>query len=76
MVRAIRKQLPDMPVLFMSGYAEESLRKDIDIPNMHFIAKPVSVSSISEKGRLCDEGGGPTSRKRASWLRHMKNKPE
>ncbi|MEL6877356.1 MAG: response regulator, partial [Pseudomonadota bacterium] len=32
MVRAIRQQRPDMPVLFMSGYAEEQLRKDIDIP--------------------------------------------
>ena len=49
MVRAIRKELPDMPVLFMSGYAEEQLRKDIAIPDMHFIAKPFSVSAISDK---------------------------
>lgn len=49
MVREIRKQRPDIPVLFMSGYAEESLRKDIDIPNMHFIAKPFSVAAISDK---------------------------
>jgi two-component system cell cycle sensor histidine kinase/response regulator CckA len=49
MVRAIRKQRPDIPVLFMSGYAEENLRSEIDIPNMHFIAKPFSVASISDK---------------------------
>jgi len=49
MVRAIRQQRPDMPVLFMSGYAEENLRKDIDIPDMHFIAKPFSVQAISDK---------------------------
>ncbi|MHA7818648.1 MAG: response regulator [Erythrobacter sp.] len=49
MVRAIRQQRPDIPVLFMSGYAEESLRKDIDIPDMHFIAKPFSVAAISDK---------------------------
>lgn len=49
MVRAIRERRPDIPVLFMSGYAEESLRKDIDIPDMHFIAKPFSVSAISDK---------------------------
>ena len=49
MVRAIRERLPDIPVLFMSGYAEESLRKDIDIPDMHFIAKPFSVSGLSDK---------------------------
>lgn len=49
MVRAIRAILPQMPVLFMSGYAEEQLRRDIDIPNMHFIAKPFSVASIGDK---------------------------
>jgi two-component system cell cycle sensor histidine kinase/response regulator CckA len=49
MVRAIRKQLPQMPVLFMSGYAEEQLRRDIDIPDMHFIAKPFSVAAIGDK---------------------------
>ncbi|NBB24939.1 response regulator [Porphyrobacter sp. SLTP] len=49
MVRAIRAKLPHMPVLFMSGYAEEQLRRDIDIPDMHFIAKPFSVASIGDK---------------------------
>ncbi|WP_169712087.1 PAS domain-containing sensor histidine kinase [Erythrobacter donghaensis] len=49
MVREIRNRLPTMPVLFMSGYAEEQLRRDIDIPDMHFIAKPFSVASIGDK---------------------------
>ncbi|MEM1051404.1 MAG: response regulator [Pseudomonadota bacterium] len=49
MVRAIRQAHPDIPVLFMSGYAEEALRKDIDIPNMHFLPKPFSVSAITDK---------------------------
>lgn len=49
MVREIRSRLPDMPVLFMSGYAEEQLRKDIDIPEMHFLAKPFSVAAIGDK---------------------------
>ncbi|PLK24953.1 hybrid sensor histidine kinase/response regulator [Porphyrobacter sp. TH134] len=49
MVRAIRARLPGMPVLFMSGYAEEQLRRDIDIADMHFIAKPFSVASIGDK---------------------------
>ena len=49
MVRAIRKDHPDIPVLFMSGYAEEALRKDIDVPNMHFLPKPFSVAAITEK---------------------------
>ena len=49
MVREIRSQRPEIPVLFMSGYAEESLRSEIDIPNMHFIPKPFSVAGISDK---------------------------
>ncbi|MEL6709845.1 MAG: response regulator [Pseudomonadota bacterium] len=49
MVRAIRELRPDMPILFMSGYAEEQLRRDINIPDMHFIAKPFSVSAIGDK---------------------------
>ncbi len=49
MVRAIRARRPQMPVLFMSGYAEEQLRRDIDIPDMHFIAKPFSVAAIGDK---------------------------
>jgi len=49
MVRAIREMHPNIPVLFMSGYAEEALRKDIDIPNMHFLPKPFSVAAISDK---------------------------
>ncbi len=49
MVRAIRELRPDIPVLFMSGYAEENLRSEIDIPDMHFIAKPFSVAAIGDK---------------------------
>jgi two-component system cell cycle sensor histidine kinase/response regulator CckA len=49
MVRAIREKHPDMPILFMSGYAEEQLRRDIDIPDMYFIAKPFSVPAITDK---------------------------
>jgi two-component system, cell cycle sensor histidine kinase and response regulator CckA len=58
MVRAIRADHPNMPVLFMSGYAEEQLRKDIDIPDMHFIAKPFSVAAIGDKvGAVLREAG-------------------
>ncbi len=57
MARAIRQLQPALPVLFMSGYAEEQLRKDIDIDNMHFLPKPFSVQQISEAvGRVL--GGG------------------
>ena len=49
MARELRKIAPDLPVLFMSGYAEEQLRNQIDLENMHFIAKPFSVQQIGEK---------------------------
>ena len=49
MARALRLIAPDLPVLFMSGYAEEQLRREIDIENMYFIPKPFSVQQISNK---------------------------
>jgi len=48
MARAIRRVKPALPILFMSGYAEEQLRRDIDIADMHFIPKPFSVQQISD----------------------------
>jgi two-component system cell cycle sensor histidine kinase/response regulator CckA len=49
MAREIRKLVPAMPVLFMSGYAEQQLRREIDIANVHVLAKPFSVQQISDK---------------------------
>jgi two-component system cell cycle sensor histidine kinase/response regulator CckA len=46
MAREIRARHPELPLLFMSGYAEETLRREIDIPNMHFLPKPFSVQQI------------------------------
>ena len=49
MVREIRKLAPGMPVLFMCGYAEEQLRTQIDISDVHFLPKPFSVQQLSDK---------------------------
>lgn len=49
MVGAIRQRVPDMPILFMSGYAEQQLRREIGIANVQFLAKPFSVQQISDK---------------------------
>jgi two-component system cell cycle sensor histidine kinase/response regulator CckA len=46
MTRAIRELHPALPVLFMSGYAEEQLRREVQIPDMHFLPKPFSVQQI------------------------------
>ncbi|TIX50351.1 hybrid sensor histidine kinase/response regulator [Alteraurantiacibacter aquimixticola] len=60
MAREIRKLQPRLPILFMSGYAEEQLRNEIDIEAMHFIAKPFSVQQIADKaaGVLSGKGQG------------------
>ncbi|MFM5925105.1 MAG: response regulator [Novosphingobium sp.] len=49
MVRQIRQRQPGMPVLFMSGYAEEQLRKEIDIDGIEFLPKPFTVQQITDK---------------------------
>lgn len=51
MVRAARASNPALPVLFMSGYAEEQLRKSIDIDNVAFLPKPFSVNQLAEAAR-------------------------
>jgi two-component system cell cycle sensor histidine kinase/response regulator CckA len=51
MVAQARRTHPDLPVLFMSGYAEEQLRKSIDIANVSFLPKPFSVQQLAEAAR-------------------------
>ncbi|MES2054780.1 MAG: response regulator, partial [Pseudomonadota bacterium] len=51
MVRRARERYPDLPILFMSGYAEETLRKSIDLDNVQFLAKPFSVQQLAEAAR-------------------------
>jgi two-component system cell cycle sensor histidine kinase/response regulator CckA len=51
MVREARQSRPDLKILFMSGYAEEQLRKSIDIENVAFLAKPFSVTDLAEAAR-------------------------
>ena len=51
MVAQARRSFPDLPVLFMSGYAEEQLRKSIDIANVAFLPKPFSVNQLAEAAR-------------------------
>ena len=51
MVREARKSRPDLPILFMSGYAEEQLRNSIDIEKVAFLPKPFSVQELAEAAR-------------------------
>jgi len=51
MARHVRARYPDLPILFMSGYAEEQLRKSIDLDNVAFLPKPFSVQQLAEAAR-------------------------
>jgi two-component system cell cycle sensor histidine kinase/response regulator CckA len=51
MVRVVRERYPDLPILFMSGYAEEQLRNSIDLDNVAFLPKPFSVQQLAEAAR-------------------------
>ena len=48
MMQSVRESRPQLPVLFMSGYAEEQLRKSIALPNVAFLPKPFSVAQLIE----------------------------
>ncbi|MHA6719569.1 hybrid sensor histidine kinase/response regulator [Sphingomonas sp. RS6] len=51
MARRMRERWPDLPILFMSGYAEEQLRRSIDLDNVAFLPKPFSVQQLAEAVR-------------------------
>ena len=51
MARHVRERYPHLPILFMSGYAEEQLRKSIDLDNVAFLPKPFSVQQLGEAAR-------------------------
>ncbi|TVV70108.1 response regulator [Sphingomonas solaris] len=61
MVRHAREKYPDLPILFMSGYAEEQLRRSIDLDRVAFIAKPFSVQQLAGAVRdtLVGKGSSP-----------------
>ena len=50
-VREARKTRPNLPILFISGYAEEQLRRSIDLEKVAFLAKPFSVQKLAEAAR-------------------------
>ena len=69
MVRHVRERYPNLPVLFMSGYAEEQLRRSIDIDNVAFLPKPFSVQQLAEAARAALAGahaGGGLARGRSA----------
>jgi PAS domain S-box-containing protein len=49
MVRHVKQMKPDLPVIFMSGYAEEAFRRDETTGDIHFLPKPFGLKQLAAK---------------------------
>jgi two-component system cell cycle sensor histidine kinase/response regulator CckA len=50
LVRAVRATRPDLKVVFISGYAEDRLRQNLDVgAEVHFLPKPYSLKQLAAK---------------------------
>ena len=50
LLKEVRKTMPHLKVIFVSGYAEESVRRDIeDDQSVEFLPKPYSLDQINSK---------------------------
>jgi two-component system cell cycle sensor histidine kinase/response regulator CckA len=50
LLRHVRESMPNLKVIFVSGYAEESVRRDIeDDQSVEFLPKPYSLDQINSK---------------------------
>jgi two-component system cell cycle sensor histidine kinase/response regulator CckA len=50
LVREVRETHPDMKVIFISGYTEDSFRQRLDSDsNIHFLPKPFSLKQLATK---------------------------
>jgi PAS domain S-box-containing protein len=49
MVKHVKKLKPEIPVIFMSGYAEEAFRRDDGSGDIHFLPKPFGLKQLAAK---------------------------
>jgi two-component system, cell cycle sensor histidine kinase and response regulator CckA len=50
LIREVREIIPDMKVIFISGYAEDAFRQRLDSDNeIHFLPKPFSLKQLATK---------------------------
>jgi two-component system cell cycle sensor histidine kinase/response regulator CckA len=50
LIREVREIHPDMKVIFISGYAEDSFRQKLDSDSdIHFLPKPFSLKQLATK---------------------------
>ena len=48
-IRQVRETMPDVKVIFISGYAEDTLRPRLDDERTQFLGKPFSLKQLAEK---------------------------
>jgi two-component system cell cycle sensor histidine kinase/response regulator CckA len=49
MVKHVKQLKPEIPVIFMSGYAEEAFRRDEGAGDIHFLPKPFGLKQLAAK---------------------------
>lgn len=49
LIKEMRGRMPDLRIICISGYAEDSFRKKIGEGGVHFLAKPFSLAQLAEK---------------------------
>jgi len=49
LVKEARKDLPDLPVIFVSGYAEDVFRKNLEAEEFRFLPKPFTLNDLAEE---------------------------
>ncbi len=56
-VREARKLRPDVKVVFVSGYAEDAMKRSMEgVGACHFLAKPFSLNELTAKVKECVSG--------------------
>jgi two-component system cell cycle sensor histidine kinase/response regulator CckA len=49
LVKEARKKFPELPVIFVSGYAEDMFRQNLEAEEFHFLPKPFSLKDLAEQ---------------------------
>ena len=59
LIRHARKVLPDLPVVCISGYTQDSVAKEVaELPNVHFLPKPFSLKQLATRVKDALKTGG------------------
>jgi two-component system cell cycle sensor histidine kinase/response regulator CckA len=49
LIKRLRETRKDLKIIFISGYAEDAFRKNLDAKNVNFLPKPFSLKQLAEK---------------------------